>query len=171
MAAALQGILSAHAQAVGTPALTMTLVNETLVRRAVDARFATMVYGVVSRDGQLTYCNAGHNPPVLLGRRGLRRLETGGAIIGVFRQTRFQEEILQLDPGDTLVVFSDGLTEALNCDDHEFGEERLLSCLQANGELPASQLLECLLDDVRQFTVGAEQSDDLTVMVLRYLGA
>jgi Stage II sporulation protein E (SpoIIE) len=56
-------------------------------------------------------------------------------------------------------------------DDHEFGEERLLSCLQANRELPASQLLECLLNDVRQFTVGAEQSDDLTVLVLRYLGA
>jgi steroid delta-isomerase-like uncharacterized protein len=171
LAAVLQGILSAHAYAVGTPAQTMTLVNETLYRRAVDSRFATMLYGVLALDGQLTYCNAGHSPPILINRRGVQRLEKGGPIVGVFKQPTFEEEVVKLDPDGTLVIFSDGLTEAMNCDDHEFGEERLLSSLRANWELPASNLLECLLGDVRQFTATAGQSDDLTVFVLRYLGA
>ena len=170
MTAVLQGILSAHANTVGPPAETMALMNETLFRRGVDARFATMLYGVVALNGQLTYCNAGHNPPVLLSRRSLRRLEKGGAIVGVFEHTTFEEEVVQLDPGDTLVVFSDGITEAMNCDDLEFGEERFLSCLTANREMSASDLLECLLDEVKQFTIGAGQSDDLTVLVLRYFG-
>ena len=83
----------------------------------------------------------------------------------------FEEETLQLDPGDTLVVFSDGVTEALNLSQDEFGEERLLSCVQANGGLPPPTLVRCLLDAMQQFTAGAAQNDDVTVLVLRYLGA
>jgi predicted ester cyclase len=78
LAAVLQGILAAHVDVGGAPAETLKRVNESLVRRAVESRFATMVYAALSHDGRLTYCNAGHNAPLLIGRRGLLRLEKGG---------------------------------------------------------------------------------------------
>lgn len=171
LTAVLQGIVAVHAHVHEAPAETLKRINESLCRRAVESRFATLFYGVLSTDGRLTYCNGGHNPPVLIGRRRLERLEKGGLIVGAFKEARFLEGALQLDPGDTLVAFSDGLSEALSPDDHEFGEERLLSCVQANRELSPQSLLQCLLGAVREFTAGADQSDDLTVLVLRYLGA
>ena len=78
LAAVLQGILAAHALACDAPAETLQRVNESLLRRAVESRFATIVYAALSHDGRLTYCNAGHNPPLLIGRRGLLRLREGG---------------------------------------------------------------------------------------------
>ena len=95
----------------------------------LKSRFATVLYGVLSRDGRLTYSNAGHNPPLIVGRRGVRRLEQGGVIIGAFPDATFDEETVQLNPGDVVVVFSDGVTEAMNVDGAEFGEQRLLSSI------------------------------------------
>jgi sigma-B regulation protein RsbU (phosphoserine phosphatase) len=147
----------------------MGRVNAALLRRAIDSRFATLWYAMLSGDGGLTYCNAGHNPPLLFGRNGLRcRLGTGGPIVGAFHSATFEEETLQLNPGDTLVVFSDGVPEAMNGDGEEFGEERLVSCLEANREMPSARLLECVLDTVQQFRADAVQSDDLTILILRY---
>jgi phosphoserine phosphatase RsbU/P len=103
---------------------------------------------VLSDDGRLTYCNAGHNPPFLVGQSGLRRLERGGLIVGAFTDATFEEETLQLDAGDTLVVFSDGVTEALNTDWDEFGQEQLISCVIAHLQLPPVALLKCVLDAV-----------------------
>jgi sigma-B regulation protein RsbU (phosphoserine phosphatase) len=171
LAAEIQGILAAHSYSGSTPANTLSRVNDVLTRRPIDSRFVTVWYGVLSSAGCLTHCNAGHNPPLLVGRSGLRRLERGGLIVGAFKQATFEEETVQLDPGDVLVVFSDGITEALNTDGEEFGEERLLSCVKANPELTPTALLERLLDAVHQFTTGAVQNDDLTLLVLRYVGA
>jgi sigma-B regulation protein RsbU (phosphoserine phosphatase) len=145
-------------------------VNRLLARRPIQSRFATMLYGVLSRDGRLTYSNAGHNPPILMGVVGTRRLETGGLILGAFDNVTFEEETLQLAPGDVLVVFSDGLTEALNGAGLEFGEQRVLSCVMANRDSNARALLDCLLGTVREFSGSVLQNDDLTVMVLRYVG-
>jgi steroid delta-isomerase-like uncharacterized protein len=170
LAARLQGMVASYADSVVTPAATVTRVNRELVRRSVDSRFATLLYGVLTPDGRLTYCNAGHNPPVVVGRRGVRRLEKGGLIIGAFKEITFHEETVQLDPGDVLVVFSDGVTEALSVDDIEFGEDRLMGCVDAHREATAAVLLDSLVDAIREFTVGAEQSDDLTALVLRYSG-
>jgi steroid delta-isomerase-like uncharacterized protein len=171
LAAVLQGVFAANALREDTPATTLKQANDVLVHRAIQSRFATAVYAVLSTDGCLTYCNAGHNPPFLVGKCGVRRLESGGPIVGAFGQATFCEETLQLDPGDVLVVFSDGLTEAFDASGEEFGEERLLTCVKANSELGPTALLECLLDAVHQFSVSAAQSDDLTVLVLRYSGA
>lgn len=168
LAAMLQGILGGRAHLGGAPAEMLTYVNEVLVRRAVESRCATVLYGVLTCDGRLTYSSAGHNPPLLVGRRGVRRLETGGLMLGAFKQATFEDETLQVDPGDVLVVFSDGITEALNGDGAEFGEERLLACVNAHHELAPGALLECLLDAVQQFAAGVAQNDDLTALVLRY---
>ena len=171
MAAVLQGIFAGHAESGCTPAETLAHVNQALIRRTVQSRFATVLYAALSCDGELTYCNAGHNPPLLVGRRGLRRLDKGGLILGVFEGATFEEETLRLEPGDVLIVFSDGITEALNPNGEEFGEERLLSCVEANRKLAPEALLESLVGTVRQFTAGAVQSDDLTLLVLSYVGA
>ena len=168
LTAMIQGIFSAHVGTAGSAARLMTLANEGLLRRSIQSRFATVVYGALARDGQLTYCNAGHNPPVLLGRGGVRRLETGGLILGLFPQAVYEQETLALEPGDLLAIFSDGVTEALDAAGEEFGEERLLACLDANRQSRPPEMLERLLSAVRGFMAGAPQHDDVTALVLRY---
>jgi predicted ester cyclase len=167
--ARLQGIFAVHAYLGGTPAQTLDRVNGSFVRRPIESRFATTLYGVLWPDGRFRYCNAGHNHPILVGTE-LRRLGTGGPIIGMFDEATFDDEMLQLAPGDTLVAFSDGITEALNVEGDEFGEERLLACVERCGKLEAAAVLQCVLDTLRDFSVGSAQHDDVTLLVLRYTG-
>lgn len=171
LTAKLQGIFTAQASSSLSPAQTLAGVNQALIRRAIEARFATMMYGIVSPTGTLTYCNAGHNPPFLLTRSGaVRRLDQGGLVLGLFQHAAYDEESLQLHPGDVLVVFSDGVSEALNAAGEEFGEDRILTCLQPHLQDDPPALLARLLGVVREFTKGAAQSDDVTALVLRYSG-
>lgn len=170
LASLLQGIFTANALRDCTPAGLLSQANEALVRRAIEARFATAVYGVLDRRGRLTYCNAGHNPPLLVGRTGVRRLECGGMVVGAFEGAVFDDDTQQLEPGDVLVAYSDGLTEARDPRGEEFGEERLLSCVKAHCTLSATDLMECLLATVHQFSEGTAQTDDLTMLVLSYTG-
>jgi serine phosphatase RsbU (regulator of sigma subunit) len=172
LTAVIQGIFSAQGYSGASPSQTVTRVNQALIRRAIESRFATILYGVLTREGKLAYCNAGHNPPFLIGSAGgVRRLEKGGLIVGLFEHATFDEETLQLDPGDVLVVFSDGVTEALNVAGEEFGEDRLLACIEAHRQNDLSTLLSAIFKDVRDFASGANQSDDITALVLKYVGS
>ena len=170
LTAALQGMFTAHAGSEGGPAATLARVNQALVRRAVQNRFVTMVYAIVARDGQLTYCNAGHNPPMLFTRGTVRRLGEGGMVLGLFGHAQFEQATLSLDPGDVLVVFSDGVSEAIDAAGEEFGDDRIESCIGANLHLEPAALLEHLLAAVRHFSEGTVQRDDVTALVLRYTG-
>jgi sigma-B regulation protein RsbU (phosphoserine phosphatase) len=171
LASLLQGIFTANAYRDGTPAGFVTLANDALLRRAVEARFATAIYAMLDRRGRLTYCNAGHNPPLLVNRSGVRRLDWGGMIVGAFEHATFEDDAQQLWPGDVLVAYSDGVTEARDSSDDEFGEERLLSSVQANCTRSAEEIMERLLSSVRQFSAGTAQIDDITMLVLRYTGS
>jgi sigma-B regulation protein RsbU (phosphoserine phosphatase) len=146
----------------------MAHINRTLIRRAIQARFVTVMYGVLAPDGRLTYTNAGHNPPILVGRTGVRRLETGGLILGLFPHATYEQETLQLEDGDTLVVFSDGVTDALNVAGDDFGEEQLLRCVSEFYRCATDVLLEKILAAVRTFAASAARNDDVTALVLRY---
>jgi phosphoserine phosphatase RsbU/P len=168
LTAMIQGAFAAQVTSAGSPAALMAHVNRTLIRRAIQSRYATVFYGILAPDGRLTYSNAGHNPPVLIGRNGVRRLDRGGLILGLFPHAVYEEETLELADGDTLVVFSDGVTEALNAAGDEYGEERLLTCLDAHPGCPPRDLLENILADVRAFAASAAQHDDVTALVLRY---
>jgi sigma-B regulation protein RsbU (phosphoserine phosphatase) len=168
LTAMIQGAFASQVTTAGSPAALMAHVNKTLIRRAIQARFCTVIYGTLSEDGSLTYSNAGHNPPVLLTRNGPRRLETGGLILGLFPHATYDEETLHLEEGDILVVFSDGVTEAVNAADEEFGEARLLQAVQSHAGCSPEELLEHVLAAVRTFAAGAPQNDDVTVLVLRY---
>jgi len=169
LASMLQGIFTTNAHGDNTPAKVISHANDALMRRGVEARFATVLYASLSTDGRLTYCNAGHNPPLLIGKRGVLRLETGGMVVGLFEHA-FDEQTLQLEPDDLLVAYSDGVTEARNPDGEEFGEERLLACVRDNCNLAPSELLQCVFNAVNQFSAGATQADDLTLLVLRFSG-
>lgn len=168
LTAAIQGMFGAHASSEGGPAETLTRVNQGLIRRSVQNRFATMAYGVLSPDSRLTYCNAGHNPPMLFTRSSeVRRLEQGGLVLGLFPHAQFEEETLQLEPGDVLVVFSDGVSEAIDVHGEEFGDDRIVACVASNRHLEPAALLDHLLAAVRQFSEGTLQRDDVTALILR----
>ena len=168
LTAMIQGMLTAQRALAGSPAALLRQVNDGLIARSVRSRFATVVYATLDPDGRFTYCNAGHNPPVLMQRDSVRRLETGGLILGLFPHAAFEEETLELQPGDVVVIFSDGVSEAPNSAGEEFGEERLLACVEAARERSAADLLDALLAEVQAFTTGAVPHDDITALVLRY---
>ena len=144
--------------------------NKTLCRRGLESRFVTLMFGILSADGQLTYCNAGHNPPFVIGKSGLRRLEEGGPVVGLLEFAPFGEGTVRLDAGDTVIVFSDGVSEALNSAGDEFGDARLEEATADTSTMNAQAIVDRIVAAVRTFTKGAAQSDDITVMVIRYLG-
>lgn len=168
LAALVQGMFAVQAPLGGGPAETVRHLNERLAARHVEARFATLVYAVVAPDGRLTYSNAGHNAPVLLTRRGTQRLVPGGPILGAFPGVTFGEETIQLDDRDTLVMFTDGVTEARSRSDEEFGEARLQLPLEGATSLPPAEVLRRIFEGVREFCQDADQSDDITATVTRF---
>jgi ketosteroid isomerase-like protein len=174
LAAMLQGMLAAEAPAGDGPAVTLSRMNQRLAARRLESRFATLVYGVLSSDGRLIYSNAGHNPPALMTRDGIRRLTTGGPILGAFPDATFEQETLHVNARDTLVMFTDGVTEARGAGDEEFGEHRLIECLTTDADAAASPpavLLTRIFDAVREFCQHGDhgdQSDDITVTITRF---
>jgi phosphoserine phosphatase RsbU/P len=172
LSAMMQGIFAAQAASNDSPSQTISRVNLALYRRGIESRFVTLMYGAMKPDGNLTYCNAGHNPPLIISAsdptQKVRRLECGGPIVGLFDAATFDEETVKLNPGDWLIVFSDGVSEAMSASGDEYGEGRIVTLVESNRLLEPQQLLEALFADVRDFTRGAPQSDDITAMVLRY---
>jgi sigma-B regulation protein RsbU (phosphoserine phosphatase) len=168
LTAVVQGVFAAEASLGHPPAETLAALNSTLIRKAVEYRFATIFYGVLSGDGRLTYGNAGHNPPVVIGASGLRRLWPGGTIVGVLPEATYEQTTITLDPGDLVVVFSDGVTEAFNAEWEDFGDDRLVECVRANAHLSPAALIDQIMAAVHGFVKDAVQSDDVTVVVLRY---
>lgn len=171
LAAVVQGIFTAQLEDAQSPAVTISRMNRALVRRAIESRFATVAYSVLSRDGKLVSCNAGHNPPLIVSRDGtIRRLEKGGLVLGLFERATFEEEELQLQAGDALILFSDGVIETVNPADQEFGEQRVMASVSSATHLTVEELLDKILSDVTAFAGGRPQADDVTVLVTRYLG-
>src|SRR5262249_48210870 len=169
LTAVLQGILAVHAYGSDSPAATIERGNMALARRAIEARFATMFFGVVAGDGRVRYCNAGHNPPAIVGESGCRRLDTGGLMVGAFKDAVFEEGAVRLARGDTLFVFSDGITEASDRGGDEFGDERLIATVADANDLELPALVDAVFDRVRAFTGDAPQGDDMTALALRYV--
>ncbi len=171
LAAMVQGILSPETETDSGPSATLTRVNRALARRRLEPRFATASYGVLSPEGRLACSNAGHHPPIWLARDGtLRPLEKGGPPLGPFEDAVFEEETVILAPGDAVVLYSDGVTEAASPEGEFFGEERLASVLSGGRDGDAGALLQRILDTVRGFAGSEPQADDITVLVVRYVG-
>jgi sigma-B regulation protein RsbU (phosphoserine phosphatase) len=141
--------------------------NKSLCRRAVASRFVTVFYGHLDTDRRLRYCNAGHNAPFLVTSRDIQRLETGGTVIGLFDFSHYETGEVTVTPGDLLVVFSDGVTEAVNPEGEEFGDDRLADCLNSVRGGTAQEALAAVQKAVSEFAGTEPPRDDMTLMVLR----
>jgi phosphoserine phosphatase RsbU/P len=171
LAGVVQGMFTVEASDPAGPAGTLAQINRGLRGRNIESKFVTMFFGVLSPDGCLTFANGGHNPPVLIRRDGVVRLEAGGVPLGMFDSAAYTQETVTLEPGDTLVVFSDGISEAQNPAGEEYGDGRLIACLEANRGAAPAAMREALLASARAFAAGAHQSDDMTVLIVSYGGA
>lgn len=144
--------------------------NRLLSAYSVDNMFVTVFYAVYNiKTGLVTYSNAGHNPPHLLRKDGIvsELPMSKNTIVGVFDGFEYQEETLQLEQGDTLVMFTDGVTEATNAAYEEFGVERLDSILRQQTDAGCQQMVEAVKTGIREFVGDAEQSDDITMLVVK----
>jgi sigma-B regulation protein RsbU (phosphoserine phosphatase) len=163
----LQAAVRAFAQDIARPHSVCASVNRLLCRNMISGRFVTFCYVRVDGPGRLlSYSVAGHNPPILLRRSGeVVRLTTGGTVLGVFPEAAYEEDTMPLLPGDRLVLFTDGITEARNAEGDEYEDARLIDALRRHRDLPAGELQQRLFDDVLAFASGTLQ-DDATVIVL-----
>jgi sigma-B regulation protein RsbU (phosphoserine phosphatase) len=167
VAAMLQGMFSMETEQEHGPSVTLSRMNRALLRRRIEPRFATVTYGVLSPDHVFTYTNAGHLPSILVRRGGeVQRLGSGGPLLGVFDDAEFPEESWRLESGDTVVLFSDGVTEAWHTGE-EFGDARLVAVASANRALEPRALLDTLFAAVQEFSGEATPTDDVTLVVLR----
>jgi sigma-B regulation protein RsbU (phosphoserine phosphatase) len=141
--------------------------NALLCRNIASDRFVTLFYAQLDGPAhQLRYVSAGHNPPFVLHRDGShKRLREGGGILGVFANQTFKGGVMELQSGDRMVLYTDGVTEACNSDDEEFGEDRLLRVLQENPARTAIEIQKEILHAAAEFSRGTWQ-DDATLLVI-----
>jgi sigma-B regulation protein RsbU (phosphoserine phosphatase) len=164
----LQGALSG--MTLGTdPARVFNHVNRFLCDHAEIGRYATMFFGILDEQGHLEYINAGHPSPFLI-RNGIAEdvFTEGSYPVGLVPEAEYTAVCLKLEPGDTLVLFSDGVTEAMDPAEQLFGVPRLKEVLMGQMQTPLDELQRLVLDAVENFAHGASQADDLTLLLVRY---
>ena len=149
----------------------MTRINKTTCATCPSNRFITFFFSVLNAvTGDLAYANAGHNPPILMRANGdAEMLEGGGTVLGILSIAPYSEMHAQLDHGDMLVLYSDGVTEANNPAYDEFDEERFIEVLKAHRTLPAAEIVQAVIKAVTEFAAGAPQADDITLLVAKRL--
>ncbi|MCI0417622.1 MAG: PP2C family protein-serine/threonine phosphatase [Acidobacteria bacterium] len=163
----LQALLRALAPSAPDPSAVCRRLNEHLHQVTDAAKFATLFYAEWNlRERRLSYVNAGHNAPLLLRNGRGQRLEQGGMPLGMFPATEFDTGRVCLSPGDTLVLYSDGITEATARNGEEFGESRLEDVVKAHCGKPLAEIQAQVLAGVRQWS-GSVPEDDMTLMIAR----
>jgi sigma-B regulation protein RsbU (phosphoserine phosphatase) len=151
-----------------SPAQMLWLLNRHIYQTTQPEKYATLFLGFYDDEQRrLTYSNAGHLPPIILGEDGsTRRLDVGGTVIGLFDRMEYQEQTVQLHPGDLFIAFSDGMTEPEN-DFGEFGEDRLVETIAAYRDLPLDRVTEHAVAAVQDWIGSQEQPDDVTLVLAR----
>jgi phosphoserine phosphatase RsbU/P len=144
-------------------------INDVIYENTSYDKFITAFLGIIDRrNGEFLYVNAGHNPPFLFSRNGITPLETGGLIFGVMPTTiPYEVGSVSMGPGDLLLLYTDGVSEALNPERQEYGEERMKSLFWDAIPAAAAEAIERMRDDVKLFARGAQQSDDITILAIR----
>ena len=168
-------LLRATAARGSSPSECLASVNASLSAEDVGGMFVTCFYGVLdTRTGRIEMCNAGHNPPYILRADGSVEPtpQVGGLVLGMFADSAYQATTVDLGPGDSLVLYTDGVTEAVNAGDEPYEEERLEATLARvatmGATVTAQQIVGDLMADVEQFASGVPQADDITVLVLTW---
>jgi sigma-B regulation protein RsbU (phosphoserine phosphatase) len=148
----------------------LTESNRLLAAYSVDNMFVTVFYAIYNtKTGFVSFCNAGHNPPHILRADGtVEELPyPKNTIMGAFEGIDYKEDTLQLEHGDSLVMFTDGVTEAMNPEEKEFGKERLDNAIKGQPGKSCQQVIGTVMAAIKEFANGAEQSDDITMLVLK----
>ena len=163
----LQATTKAYAGTTNSPRELCVLVNRAISSSIASGKFITFFFGVLDAGTmRFTYTNAGHNHPVLRSRDGTcRKLGAGGAVLGIFPDAAYEEGEVPLSAGDQLVIFTDGIVEAANSGEQEFGEDRLVSVLDANPSATAGTLRDLVMQDVTRFCRG-DFDDDATLLTV-----
>ncbi len=143
--------------------------NNLLFNSTDSNKYATLFYGVLnSMQNKITFCNAGHNEPILIDSHGeVTKLKEGGIVVGILPEVTFEEKTIDFPPDSILVVYSDGITEAMDSDEQEFGEERLIDLIKTNKDLSASDLIKLIIKTVNSHSGNAEQMDDMTLVIIK----
>lgn len=142
--------------------------NQLLARSTAPNRYATLFYGTYQvDDGAFHYVNAGHVPPILVRSDGMVRLTEGGTPLGLLAEATYREGCVRLLPGDLLAIFSDGILEAVNGSDEEFGETRLVRVLSENRHTPANVLQTKILEQINEWSQKDVPDDDITLVLIK----
>ncbi len=167
-----RSFIRSYAYAGLPPVQTLSQANDLIVEDSDGGMFVTSYYSVFHRDGRCINVNAGHNPPLLYRRADhtIEFLPRGGRAIGWFKENPLQEVPLDLQVGDVLVYYTDGLTEAVDSNNEEYGEARLQQALLAAAGQPAVAVRDYIVNDVNRFCDGVPLFDDLTLVVVQYVG-
>jgi phosphoserine phosphatase RsbU/P len=146
------------------------LLNQQIYNSTSANKYASFFYAVYDDTGPaLTYCNAGHNPPLHFSGDTVRRLSTGGTVVGIFPDAEFEEETIRLSPGDLFLAYTDGISESVNEYGEEFGEERLIGLVRAHRQLSAQEMQNVIVENVLGWAYNRERDDDMTLLVARVL--
>ena len=150
----------------------MQYVNSLLCKESVSSMFVTAFYGILNTlTGEIDYVNAGHNPPYILSSNGIRQVEmTNGLALGVLDDFNFESKKIQLNKGDQLLLYTDGVTEAINLEQTAYGETKFENFLNHHLNLPIETIIKKSFTDVNDFVAGAPQSDDITLLGITYNG-
>jgi sigma-B regulation protein RsbU (phosphoserine phosphatase) len=143
--------------------------NELLFNSTDGNKYATLFYGVLNTsENKITYCNAGHNEPILIDQAdNVSRLKEGGIIVGILPGMVYEERTIDFLPGSLLVVYSDGITEAMDSNEEEFGEERLIRLIKENKNSAPSELIDLIINIVNEYAGNTEQADDMTLVIIK----
>ena len=155
------------------PDTCLASVNSILVDESLPSMFVTVFYGIFdTRNGSFEYCNGGHNPPYIINKEGqVRQLDNrGGVFLGALKNLEYESNVVMLQPGETLFLITDGITEAMNPGEEMFGEKRTEESLQSHAGESLNDLVENMIKEVQAFAGAQEQSDDMTCLTLRYFG-
>ncbi len=146
----------------------LRVVNQQAYASCSDDRYVTLFYGVIERGARvLRYVNAGHNPPVVVRKDGSTQfLETGGAPVGLFAGSKYRSGSLQLEAGDLMVAYTDGVTDATNCSGEDWGVAGLLDAARTAREAQACEIVHSVFASMDEFS-SEQQSDDATVAIVR----
>ena len=164
-------LFKAIASRMGRPSDILSRLNEEICRDNDSGMFVTLFCGILNnRTGQFDYSNGGHNLPYYLSRTGVQPLEkTGGRVLGLVEKSVYGSGRLVLGPGETIFLYTDGVTEAMDATGNFFSDQRLEQFLAQAQSSPPRQLIEDLVKEVKVFSAQAPQSDDITALALRYL--
>jgi sigma-B regulation protein RsbU (phosphoserine phosphatase) len=141
--------------------------NRLLLERTLSSHYATLVCGWTGPSGEVEFCNAGHCPPLVARAGGVETLESTGTPVGMLEEQSYRVSRIRLEPGETLLLYTDGLTEACDESGQPYGAERLAQVLYERRALRPSSLARACLADLHAFLDGVPRTDDLTLMVLR----